>query len=66
MAAMADDGELAEKTTHTRQVRVRAAHRGTVTRLINQLDEVSLADTNRLKQVRQSLVTKMEILSRMD
>ena len=66
MAAMADK-ELVAGTTPTRQVRVWAAHRGTVTRLINQLDKVlSLADINRLKQVRQSLMTKMEILSRMD
>ena len=64
---MADDGAHVDGTTHTRRVRVRAAHRGTVTRLINQLDEVlSLADVSRLKQMRQSLMAKMEILSRMD
>ena len=61
------DGEPVDRTTHTRQVRVRATHRGAVTRLVSQLDEVlSVADINRLKQVRQSLMTKMEILSRMD
>lgn len=61
------DGEPADRATLTRQVRVRAAHRGAVTRLQNQLDEVlPMADVNRLRQLRQSLTTKMEILARMD
>ena len=61
------DGEPVDRTTRTQQLRVWAAHRGAVTRLVSQLDEVlSVADINQLKQVRQSLMTKMEILSRMD
>lgn len=64
---MAADGEHVDGTTLTRRIRVRAAHRGAVTRLINQLGEVlPSADVNKLKQVRQSLLTKMELLSRMD
>ena len=48
------DDEQAALTTRTK--RIRAAHRGAVTRLINQMDEALLAaDVGRLKQLKQSL-----------
>ena len=51
--------------THTKQIH--AAHRGAVTRLINQIDEALLAaDTGKLKQLRQSLKNKIDVLSKLD
>ena len=61
---MCDDERVAS-TTRTK--RIRAAHRGAVTRLINQMDEALLAaDVGRLKQLRQSLKNKIDILSKLD
>ena len=61
---MCDDERVAS-TTRTK--RIRAAHRGAVTRLINQMDEALLAaDGGRLKQLRQSLKNKIDILSKLD
>ena len=57
--------EQAAFTTRTK--RIRTAHRGAVTRLINQMDEALLtADVGRLKQLRQSLKNKIDILSKLD
>ena len=59
--------ESVEGTTRTRRIRVRAAHRGTVTRLVNQLDEaLHSTDVGRLKHLKQTLSKKMAILSALD
>ena len=59
------DDEQAALTTRTK--RIRAAHRGAVTRLINQMDEALLAaDVGRLKQLRQSLKNKTDVLLKLD
>ena len=59
------EDEQAALTTHTK--RIRAAHQDAVTRLINQMDEALLtADVGRLKQLRQSLKNKIDILSKLD
>ena len=61
---MCDDEQVAS-TTRTK--RIPAAHRGAVTRLINQMDEALLAaDGGRLKQLRQSLKNKIDILSKLE
>ena len=50
-----------------RKKRVRAAHRGSVTRIIGQVEEaLESADARRLKQLRQSLTDKSAILSKLD
>jgi len=50
-----------------RKKRVRAAHRGSVTRIIGQVEEaIASADTCRLKQLRQSLSDKSSVLSKLD
>ena len=57
--------EAGEATT--RKKRVRAAHRGSVTRLLGQLDEaLESADVRRLRQLKQSLIDKLDILSKLD
>ena len=59
------DDEQAALTTRIK--RIRAAHRGAVTRLINQMDEALLAaDIGRLKQLRQSLKNKIDVLLKLD
>ena len=61
---MCDDEPVAS-TTRTKWIR--AAHRDAVTRLINQMDEALLAaDGGRLKQLRQSLKDKIDILLKLD
>ena len=60
---------MAEEAVDTtgRKRRVRAAHRGSVTRLTGQLEEaLQSADVSRLKQLRQSLTDKSSVLSRLD
>jgi len=55
---MCDDEQVASAT---RTKRIRTAHRGAVTRLINQMDEALLAtDVSRLKQLSQSLKNKID------
>ena len=59
--------EQVEEATRARRVRVRGAHRGAVTRLVSQSDEArGSTDVGRLKQLKQSLRSKMEILSVLD
>ena len=59
------DDEQAALTTRTK--RIHTAHRGAVTRLINQMDEALLAaDVGRLKQLRQSLKNKIDVLLKLD
>ena len=59
--------EEVDGMTLSRIVRRRAGHRTTVTRLVNGLNEVIASrDTGRLRQMRQSLRDKIEILSRLD
>ena len=58
------EAEAADPTT---QRRVRAAHRGSLTRLMGQLEEALGSDnTRRLKQLRQSLTDKVSLLTRLD
>ena len=55
-----DEGALRKK-------RVRGAHRASVTRLVVQLEEaLGGKDTHRLRQLRQSLTDKSDILVRLD
>ena len=50
-----------------RKKRVRAAHRGSVTGIISQVEEaIASADACRLKQLRQSLSDKSSVLSKLD
>lgn len=57
--------EAGEATARRKEVR--AAHRGLVTRLLGQLDEaLELADVRRLKQLKQSLIDKLDILLKLD
>ena len=59
------DNEADDVTVQKR--RVRAKNSGSVTRLIGQLDKaVGSADTCRLKQLKQSLIAKLSIISRLD
>ena len=59
------DNEQVTSTTRTK--RIRAAHRGAVTKLIGQMDEALLAaDVGRLKQLKLSLMNKIAILSKLD
>ena len=61
---MCDDGQVAS-TTRTK--RIRTAHRGAVTRLINQMDEALLAtDVSKLKQLSRSLKNKIDTLLKLD
>ena len=47
--------------------RVRAAHRGSVTRLTDKLDEILISgDARRLRQLKQSLTDKQHVLSKLD
>ena len=58
--------EEADEAT-TRKKRVRAAHRGSVTRLLGQVDEtLESADARRLKQLKQSLIGKRDVLLTLD
>ena len=58
--------EEADETT-ARKKRVRAAHRGSVTRLLGQVDEtLESVDTRRLKQLKESLIGKRDILLALD
>ena len=51
----------------TRKRRVRAAHRGSVTRLTDKLDEILISgDARRLRQLKQSLTDKQHVLSKLD
>ena len=51
----------------TRKRRVRAAHRGSVTRLTDKLDEILISgDARRLRQLKQSLTDKQQVLSKLD
>jgi hypothetical protein len=60
--ASEDTDEAAVRTK-----RNRAAHRGSVTRLLGQVDEtVASADVCRLKQLKQSLNGKLDVLSKLD
>ena len=62
---MATRDDQVASTTRTK--RIRAAHRGAVTRLINQMSDVSLsADIGRQKLLKQALVNKINVLSRLD
>ena len=46
---------------------MRAAHRGSVTRIISQVEEaIASADVCRLKQLRRSLSDKLSVLSKLD
>ena len=59
------DNEQVTSTTRTK--RIRAAHRGGVTKLISQMDEALVAtDVGRLKQLKLSLMNKIAILSKLD
>ena len=59
------DDEAGDVTAQKR--RVRAAHWGSVTRLIGQFDEaLGSADARRLKKLKQSFTGKLSILSRLD
>ena len=50
-----------------RRKRVRAAHHGLTTRLLSHMEEtIASADLNRLKQFKQSLTSKVDILSKLD
>ena len=50
-----------------RKRRIRATHRGSVTRLLGQIDEtISASDLPRLKQLKQALNGKIEVLSKLD
>ena len=47
--------------------RVRAAHHGSTTRLLSHVEEtIASADVNRLKQLKRSLKSKLDILSKLD
>lgn len=61
---MSEDGERAEALA--RRKRVRAGHRGSVTRILNQLSETGSADVSELKQMKQSLLEKSDILAKLD
>ncbi len=62
-----DDVEEEQFGATIRTKRIRAAHRGAVTRLINQLeDALTSADVGRLKQLKQSLSGKLDTLSKLD
>ena len=51
----------------TRKRRVRAAQRGSVTRLTAKLDETLISgDARRLRQLKQSLTDKQHVLSKLD
>ena len=57
--------EAGEAIQHKK--RVRAAHRGSVTRLLGQVDEMlASTDVCRLKQLKQSLIDKLSVLSKLD
>ena len=59
--------EEVDGTTLSRATRRRAGHRATVTRLVNELNEViASGDTGRLRQMKQSLGDKIDILSHLD
>ena len=59
------DNKAGDVTVQKR--RVRADHSGSVTRLIGQLDKaLESADTCRLKQIKQSLIAKLSIISRLE
>ena len=50
-----------------RKRRVRAAHRGSVTRLTSQLEHVlDSGDARQMKQLKQSLTDKLHVLSKLD
>ena len=47
--------------------RVRAAHRGSATRLTTQLEHIlDSGDTRQMKQLRQSLTDKLQVLTKLD
>ena len=59
--------EKVDRATISQTTRRRADHRTKVTKLVNELVKViTLGDTGRLRQIRQSLRDKIEILSCLD
>ncbi len=62
---MATCSDKTASTTRTK--RIRGAHRGAITRLINKVSEVTLSgDISRLKQLNQALVNKRNVLLTLD
>lgn len=62
---MTSEEQRAEEAA--RKKRIRAAHRGSVTRLTAQLENVlDSADARKMKQLRQSLTDKLKVLSKLE